>query len=266
MAEVSIREFAESVNTPVERLLVQLGEAGLPHREADEHLNDTDKEQLLAYLRRMHGKSDEPAKPGKRLTLKRKQVSELRVAPSPGSTTGRKKTVTVEVRKRRTIARKPSPGADEQTPVEAEAPTRQDSRAQRMEETKRELAEEAKRRQQALGDQLAAEQEARDREELERKEEAARAEQQAREEAEAVAREAQEAEEAKAKAEAEAAAEAVAAEAAAAAPGSVPLKMKLDHCEPLPERGRGDGRPAASADAAATERRWAAPTNRRLAR
>ena len=64
MAEVSIREFAESVNTPVERLLVQLGEAGLPHTEANDHLNDTDKEQLLAYLRRMHGKAEEPPRSG----------------------------------------------------------------------------------------------------------------------------------------------------------------------------------------------------------
>ncbi len=218
MAEVSIREFAESVNTPVERLLVQLGEAGLPHTEANDHLNDTDKEQLLAYLRRMHGKAEEPTRSGNRITLKRKQVSELRVAPSPGSTTGRKKTVTVEVRKRRSIVRKPNETTEEQKPVPPEKPAGPDERAQRMADTKRELAEEAKRRQQALGDQLAAEQETREREELERQEAVARAEEQARQEAEAAAAETAAAEQAKAEAEAETQATVVAQEQPAEAP------------------------------------------------
>ena len=182
MAEVSIKEFAESVDTPVERLLVQLNNAGLPHSEVEERINDADKEQLLAYLRRMHGKGDEEARPEKRITLKRKSVSELKVAPSPGAPTGRKKTVTVEVRKRRSVGRKPSEGIEAPTtsPVEPSA----DDRAQRMQEAKRDLAEEAKRRQQSLDDQLRAEQETRDREDAEAK---AKADEAARSKAEAAA-------------------------------------------------------------------------------
>jgi translation initiation factor IF-2 len=104
MPEVSVREFAESVGTPVERLLVQLNEAGLPHSAEDDNLDDADKERLLAHLRRLHGKVEE-VQPARRITLKRKSVSELKV--SGNSPSARKKTVTVEVRKRRTYVRKP---------------------------------------------------------------------------------------------------------------------------------------------------------------
>ena len=45
MAQVTVQQLAETVGTPVERLLEQLHEAGLPHR-ADEPINDTDKAQL----------------------------------------------------------------------------------------------------------------------------------------------------------------------------------------------------------------------------
>ena len=93
MSQVTVRELAEVVGTPVDRLLVQLGEAGLPHSGADEPINDGDKAKLLSHLRQLHGKDSE----SKKITLKRKSVSELRQ--------GKKKTVNVEVRKRRTYVR-----------------------------------------------------------------------------------------------------------------------------------------------------------------
>ena len=115
MAEVSIREFAESIKTPIERLLVQLGEAGLPYTGADERINDADKEQLLAYPRRSHGKTDD----GKRLTLKRKQVSQLKVTQT-GAQSGRKKTVTVQVKKSRVVT--PPTGARGRAEAKTAAP------------------------------------------------------------------------------------------------------------------------------------------------
>ncbi|MGK0169680.1 MAG: translation initiation factor IF-2 [Gammaproteobacteria bacterium] len=183
MAEVSIREFAESVNTPVERLLVQLNEAGLPHSGADERINDADKEQLLAHLRRIHGKDEEPAADAdKKITLKRKSVREIKV-PAAGSTTGRKKTVTVEVRKKRTIVRKNAPGeatggptGPKPTPAPIVAESTGAERARRMEATKRDLADEAKNRQQALADQIRAEDEERKRAEIAQREAALAAE------------------------------------------------------------------------------------------
>lgn len=256
MAEVSIREFAESVKTPVDRLLVQLGEAGLPHTKPDEQLNDDDKEQLLAYLRRMHGKAEEPVRGGNRITLKRKQVSELKVAQSPGSSIGRKKTVTVEVRKRRTIVRKPAELVEEPK-AKPVVSSRADARAQRMEETKRELAEEAKRRQQALGDQLLAEQEARAREE-----EVARAEEQAKVEAEAAA--AREAAEEQAKAEAEAAAAREAAEAAVAAAGEATDKSggRIPAKETVASRFEEPVAPAPEPPPPGTEQRRSRPSRK----
>ena len=60
MAQVTVQQLAETVGTPVERLLEQLHEAGLPHRAADEPINDTDKAQLLKHLQARRGST--PAK------------------------------------------------------------------------------------------------------------------------------------------------------------------------------------------------------------
>ena len=150
MAQVTVRQLADDVGTPVDRLLVQLGEAGLPHRGADEPINDGDKALLLTHLRRLHGKDEEGK--GKKITLKRKSVSELRV--------GKKKSVTVEVRKRRTYV---SGGAGQPSSGEAK------DDEQRMAAEKQALLEEAKSRQAALDDSMRVEQEAREKEEALRK-------------------------------------------------------------------------------------------------
>ena len=90
MAEVSVKEFSETVGTPIDRLLSQLNEAGLPHVAEADLLSDQDKERLLSYLRRVHGKDDDgPGRsPRKKITLKRRQVSEISIAPSPRETRG----------------------------------------------------------------------------------------------------------------------------------------------------------------------------------
>ena len=99
MAEVTVRELAETVGIPVERLLAQLGESGLPHTGPDEHINEQDKEQLLSHLRSIHGAAETGASP--KIAIKRKSVRELKVS----SPQGRRKTVTVEVRRKRPTAR-----------------------------------------------------------------------------------------------------------------------------------------------------------------
>ena len=103
MAEVTVRQFADVVGVPVERLLAQLGDAGLPIKDADETITDKEKLRLLRYLRESHGAetvqaSGEPRK----VTLKRKTVSEIKVAGGPGKA----KTVSVEVRRRRTYVKR----------------------------------------------------------------------------------------------------------------------------------------------------------------
>jgi len=59
MNEVTVKQFAVDVGTPIERLLTQLGDAGLSAKNADDNINDNEKLQLLTHLRLMHGKESE---------------------------------------------------------------------------------------------------------------------------------------------------------------------------------------------------------------
>ena len=67
MAEESVGQLAETVGTPVERLLLQMEEAGLPQRVSDDVILEDEKEILLAFLKKSHGE-DEGAP--KKITLK----------------------------------------------------------------------------------------------------------------------------------------------------------------------------------------------------
>ncbi|MCB1667619.1 MAG: translation initiation factor IF-2 [Porticoccaceae bacterium] len=96
MAEVSVSELAKVVGASVERLLTQMKEAGLPHSSADDSVSDEEKQKLLAYLKGLHGDS---AREPKKITLKRKSVSTLK-------TSAGRKTVNVEVRKKRTYVKR----------------------------------------------------------------------------------------------------------------------------------------------------------------
>ena len=98
MAQVTVQQLAEVVGATVDRLLTQMKDAGLPHSAATEAVSDEDKQTLLAYLKRSHG---EPEAAPKRITLKRKTLSTLRTAGSQG-----RKTVNVEVRKKRTYVKR----------------------------------------------------------------------------------------------------------------------------------------------------------------
>ena len=186
MAEVSVREFSETVGTPIDRLLVQLSEAGLPHAAEADLLSDGDKERLLSYLRRVHGKEEESAgrSPRKKITVKRRQVSELSIAPSPREARGpgaraavRKRTVKVDVLRSRSYVRP----ADE-----AAAPTAKALREQ--EAAKSHLVQEARAHRRTLDERLRADSEARAVEETRRQQE--REETEERELAEAQPREA----------------------------------------------------------------------------
>src|SRR6056300_304193 len=108
MAQVTVEQLAKVVGASTERLLTQMKEAGLPHTQASQEVSDEDKQTLLQFLKRSHGESD--AAPRK-ITLKRKTLSTLKTSGSGG-----RKTVNVEVRKKRTYVKR-----DELAPeVEAE--------------------------------------------------------------------------------------------------------------------------------------------------
>src|SRR5690554_7242831 len=127
MAEVTVKELAQVTGTPVERLLQQMQEAGLPHTGAEQTVSDEEKQRLLAHLKNAHGEGgNEP----KKITLKRKTVSTLKVAGS--------KTVNVEVRKKRTYVKR-----DE---VDLEAERQRELEELRAAEEARQAAAEARRK------------------------------------------------------------------------------------------------------------------------
>jgi len=104
MAEVTVAELAKSVNVSVEHLLQQMKEAGLSHQKAEQFVSDEDKQTLLAHLRTSHGEDAEA--PG-RITLKRRTITKLK-AGSAG-----RRTVNVEIRKKRTYVKGDVEGGDE---------------------------------------------------------------------------------------------------------------------------------------------------------
>ena len=103
MADVTVSQFAEALKVPVDRLLAQLDQAGISVAGADDYISEDAKLELLTHLRRSHGggaasTGSAPA----RITLKRKTQSELKLA----STQGRARTVSVEVRVKRTYVKR----------------------------------------------------------------------------------------------------------------------------------------------------------------
>ncbi|MFK7994374.1 MAG: translation initiation factor IF-2 [Granulosicoccus sp.] len=112
MAEVTVKQLAQVVGTPIDKLLVQLGDAGIPKTGEDDMISDSEKLTLLTHLRESRGQSGASGA-AKKITLKRKRVSELKTDAS-----GRKK-VNVEVRGRRTYTR---PGDEEPAPAAPVAP------------------------------------------------------------------------------------------------------------------------------------------------
>lgn len=103
MSDVTVRQLAEVVGIPLERLLGQLGDAGLSVSNADDKLSDAEKLKLLNFLRQSHGKEQNNLADPKRVTLQRRTVSELKQGQVPGKGT---KTISVEVRKRRTYVKR----------------------------------------------------------------------------------------------------------------------------------------------------------------
>jgi len=102
MAEVTVAQFAEVLKVPVEKLLLQLDQAGITVSGAQDTITDEAKMELLTHLRRSHGNNEAPGASPRKITLKRKAQSELKVA----SVQGRARTVNVEVRGQRTYIKR----------------------------------------------------------------------------------------------------------------------------------------------------------------
>ena len=99
MAQTTIEQFASELKMPAGALLEQLAAAGVSAKKEGDNLTEVDKTRLLDYLRKQHGAAAEPKK---RITLTRKQTTEIKAADS----TGKARTIQVEVRKKRVLVRR----------------------------------------------------------------------------------------------------------------------------------------------------------------
>jgi translation initiation factor IF-2 len=146
--QTTIRKLAALVNTPVEKLLEQLSEAGMAFSDPDQVVTSTEKVKLLGFLRRTHGKAEKPAEETvapKKITLNRTRKQELTVGGGKN-----RSTVDVVVRRKVTLA----PTAAEQRAAVAQTADEEqaeilrkleESRQRNLSEQQR-LAEEDRRR------------------------------------------------------------------------------------------------------------------------
>lgn len=108
MENMSVTQFAGELKMPAAVLLEQLKRAGVEKSGPTDLLTEQDKARLLEYLRRAHGDTE----PKGKITLTRKQTTEIRATDS----TGRARTVQVEVRKKRTFVKRDELVADQPAP------------------------------------------------------------------------------------------------------------------------------------------------------
>ena len=146
--QTTIRKLAELVNTPVEKLLEQLADAGMKFSGPDQVVTSIEKVKLLGFLKRAHGKTDAvadaPDAP-KKITLNRTRKQEITVGGGKS-----RQTVDVLVRKKVTLVKPPegmSPGDEREEILRKLEESRQRNLAeqQRLAEMDRKRAEDAAR-------------------------------------------------------------------------------------------------------------------------
>jgi translation initiation factor IF-2 len=107
MGQMNVAQFAGELGLPATLLLEQLRAAGVNKAASEDSLTEQDKTQLLDYLRRAHGAKEQKNK----ITLTRKETTEIKKSDS----TGKARTIQVEVRKKRVFIKR---DATEAAPVE----------------------------------------------------------------------------------------------------------------------------------------------------
>jgi len=119
MGQTSVLQFASELGLPAELLLEQLKSAGVNKTASSDQLTEADKTLLLEYLRKEHGAQA----PKNKITLTRKQNTEIKKTDS----TGKARTIQVEVRKKRVLVRNEETSAEPvnepEVEIEAVEPT-----------------------------------------------------------------------------------------------------------------------------------------------
>ncbi|HWX68043.1 MAG TPA: translation initiation factor IF-2 [Rhodanobacter sp.] len=156
MSDVTIKQLAQVLGMPVDRLLTQLGEAGMKFSDQEQVISSTEKVKLLGFLRRTHGKTETAAEVDdsapRQITLKRRTVGELKVAtPGGRGAVGTAKTVNVEVRAKRTYVKRSVIAEEASAEPEREDAVRklQESQQQREQEEQDRLDAEQRRHEEA---------------------------------------------------------------------------------------------------------------------
>lgn len=204
MSDMKVKDLANTVGVTAEHLVEQLNEAGINVSTVDDLITEDQKQSLLSFLQQRHGKSGESSDASpKKITLKRKSVSEIKLG---GASRSGGKSVSVEVRKKRTFVKR-TPAEEAEIAAElvrqkqAEEAAAAAAEAARLEQIR--IQEEEKRKQAEAEALLRAQQEAEEAQQTERESAAIaaaiEAENQAAEEARLAAEEEQKALEAEAK-------------------------------------------------------------------
>ncbi len=145
MAQTSVTQFAGELKVQPSVLLEQLNAAGVHKRQPEDTLSEQDKTRLLEYLRKAHGGAEAKSK----ITLTRKQTSEIKKSDS----SGKARTIQVEVKKKRVFVKRDAAAeAPPEAPVveEKQAPAPAAPRAPVVDAQQLELREQEKKRQDEL--------------------------------------------------------------------------------------------------------------------
>jgi translation initiation factor IF-2 len=148
MSSTTVAEFANELKKSTETLLEQLKSAGVAKSAPTDPLSDADKQKLLGYLQASHGTASPERK---KITLVKKSTSEIKQADS----TGKARTIQVEVRKKRTFIKRDE-GSDTavveapETAASAQQSAAEEAELARREEEARRQAELIRRQEEEL--------------------------------------------------------------------------------------------------------------------
>ena len=112
---MNVEQFAQELKLSTGLLLEQLRAAGVDKSVAVDPVTEQDKARLLDYLSKKHGAGDTKSK----ITLMRKETTEIKKSDS----TGKARTIQVEVRKKRVLIKREMPSAVNENVAAGEAVT-----------------------------------------------------------------------------------------------------------------------------------------------
>ncbi len=142
MSSTTVAEFAAELKKSPDTLLEQLRSAGVAKAAATDALSEADKQKLLGYLQASHGTAAAPER--RKITLVKKSTSEIKQADS----SGKARTIQVEVRKKRTFIKRDEGG--DTAVIEAPEPQAQAPAGSHVDEAELTRREEEARRQAEL--------------------------------------------------------------------------------------------------------------------